>query len=95
MQTTTHAERTYHANCAANARAERLNAEAVNDILTARQAYALVEALNAMPEASVMLVETVFEQYGWPPGSVDTAWLDDTGRVVWALYLIYRGEVVA
>lgn len=95
MQTTTHAERTYHASCAANARAERMAAEAVNGILSNKQAWALVEALNAMPEASTMLVETVFEHYGWPPESVDAAWLDDTGRMVWALYLIYRGEVAA
>ena len=47
-------------------------------------------AMDAMPEAAVFLAETAFEAYGWPSDQLDTAWLDDAGRVTFAVFQAYR-----
>lgn len=91
MQTTTHADRTYHASCAANARAERMAAEAVNGILTGKEATALAIVLTALPTEAAMITEVIFEARGWPADSVDEAFLDSAGRVVWDAFCAYRG----
>lgn len=87
-------EHAYHTDCALRARTERLNAEACNELLTAKQAAALAIAIEAFPGTAAELVETVFEARGWPNDALDEAWLDDTGRAVWAAYGVWRGEVV-
>lgn len=88
-------EHAYHAGTALRARTERLNAEACNDMLTPKEAAALAIAIKAFPDIAVELIETVFEGRGWPNDCVDEAWLDDTGRAVWAAYGVWRGEVAA
>ncbi len=92
MQTTTHAERTYHANCAANAHTQRLAAEACNDLLTGKEATALAIIVEALPVEAPQLIETIFESRGWPADAVDETWLTSAGRVVWRAYCLYRGE---
>lgn len=83
-------EREYEDDCALEARNARLAAEACNDILTVTQANVLKLAIDAMPEAGVFLAEVAFEQYGWPHDEVDTAWLDEAGRITWELFRAYR-----
>jgi hypothetical protein len=91
---TTHAERAYHAATATRARTERLAAEACNDLLTGKEATALAIVLAALPTEAAQIVEVIFESRGWPADDVDEAYLDGAGRVVWAAYQAWRGEVV-
>lgn len=91
---TAHAERHHHTNTARRARTERLNAQACNDLLTGKEATALAIVLTALPNEAAQIVETIFEARGWPADTVDEACLDSAGRVVWAAYAAWRGEVV-
>jgi hypothetical protein len=83
-------EREYDDDCALEARNARMAARACNDILTLTQATVLKLAIDAMPDAAPMLAETAFEAYGWPHDEVDTAWLDDAGRITWDIFGAYR-----
>ena len=83
-------EREYEDDCALEGRNARLAAEACNAILTLTQANVLKLAIDAMPEAAVFLAETAFETYGWPSDDLDAAWLDDAGRVTFAVFQAYR-----
>lgn len=80
----------YHASCASEAYKLRAAAEATNAILTLTQANVLKLSMDAMPEAAVFLAETAFEAYGWPSDDLDAAWLDDAGRVTFAVFQAYR-----
>ncbi len=86
-------EREYEADCALEARTSRQAAEAVNAIFSLAQANVLALAMDAMPEAAVLLAEQAFEAYGWPADAVDTAWLDEAGRVTWAIFKRYQEAV--
>jgi hypothetical protein len=83
-------EREYEDECWLEGRSARLAAQACNDILTLAQAKALELACDAMPEAAVMLAEQAFEAYGWPHDMLDGLYLDEAGRVTWAIYRAYR-----
>ena len=87
---TTHNERQYAAATAERARDDKMAAQACNAILTLTQANVLRLAIDAMPEAAVFLAETAFEAYGWPSDDLDAAWLDDAGRVTFAVFQAYR-----
>ena len=84
------AEREYHDNCAERAASERRAAEAANEILTLRQADYALACLRQNPAESIALVEDLFDTHGWPDDDLDTAWLDDAGRVTWELFKAYR-----
>ena len=90
MLQTTHNERQYAAATAERARDDKMAAQACNAILTLTQANVLRLAIDAMPEAAVFLAETAFEAYGWPSDQLDTAWLDEAGRVTFAVFQAYR-----
>lgn len=89
--TTLYTERAYHDNCAERAASERRAAEACNDILTLRQADFALACLRQNPVEAIALVEDLFDTHGWPDDDLDTAWLDDAGRVTWELFQAYRG----
>ncbi len=88
-------EQEYEDDCALEARSARLAAQSCNDILTIAQANVLKLAMDAMPEAAVLIAEQAFEAYGWPADAVDTAWLDEAGRVTWAVFQRYRSAGAA
>ena len=85
-------EREYENDCALEARNARLAAEACNDIFTVAQAKALQLACDALPIASVFMIESAFEEYGWPHDYLDTAWLDEAGRVTWEIFTAWRAS---
>jgi len=85
-------EQEYEDDCALEGRNARLAAKSCNDILTIAQANVLRLAMDALPEAAALIAEQAFEAYGWPHDDLDTAWLDEAGRVTWAIYRAYRGE---
>jgi hypothetical protein len=80
---------------AISARYAQQMAEACNDILTIAQANVLRLAMDAMPEAAVLIAEQAFEAYGWPHDDLDTAWLDEAGRITWAVFQRYRSAGAA
>ena len=84
------AEREYHDNCAERAASERRAAEACNEILTLRQADFALACFWQNPVEAIALVEDLFDAHGWPSDDLDTAWLDDAGRVTWELFKAYR-----
>ena len=90
MLQTTHSERQYAAATAERARDDKMAAQACNSILTLTQANVLKLAIDALPELAIALAEEAFETYGWPDDRLDTAWLDDAGRVTWELFRAYR-----
>lgn len=85
-------EQEYENDCALEARNARLAAEACNDIFTVAQAKALQLACDALPIASVFMIESAFEEYGWPHDALDTAWLDDAGRATWEIFTAWRAS---
>lgn len=85
-------EQEYENDCALEARNARLAAEACNDIFTLTQAKALQLACDALPIAAVFMIESAFEAYGWPHDALDTAWLDDAGRVTWEIFTAWRAS---
>lgn len=93
LNQTTLAERAYNDACALEARTAKQLAEAANEILTLTQANVLRLAMDALPDAADMLAEHAFEAYGWPHDDLDTAWLNDAGRVTWAVFRAYRAGV--
>jgi hypothetical protein len=95
MQTTSFAERRQSAAAAERSNAERRAALAVNELLTIAQANVLKLAMDAMPEAAVLIAEQAFEAYGWPSDDLDANWLDDAGRVTWAVFQRYRSAGAA
>jgi len=80
----------YEDDCALEGRNARLAAQSCNAILNIIQANVLKLAIDAMPELAIALAEEAFETYGWPDERLDTAWLDDAGRVTWELFTAYR-----
>ena len=86
-------EQEYEDDCALEARNGRLAAKSCNDILTLTQAQVLKLAMDALPEAAAEIAERAFEAYGWPADQLDTAWLDEAGRVTWAIFKRYREAV--
>lgn len=88
-------EQQYHDNCAAEARTGRQSALRCNGLLTVTQANVLRLAMDAMPEAAPLLAEVAFEEYGWPDRDLDTAWLDDAGWTVWAIFTLYSAAGAA
>jgi hypothetical protein len=85
-------EREYEEDCALEARSARLAAIACNDIFTLTQAKALQLACDALPLASVFMIESAFEEYGWPHDYVDTAWLNEAGRATWEIFTAWRAS---
>ena len=83
-------EHEYNAACAERAASERRAAEAANDILTLRQADFALACMRQNADEAVGLVEDLFDTHGWPSDDLDTAWLDDAGRVTWELFTAYR-----
>jgi hypothetical protein len=83
-------EREYENDCALEARNARMAAEACNYILTRRQAEFALDCIQQAPNESMYLVEDLFDTHGWPSDDLDTAWLDDAGRVTWELFTAYR-----
>jgi hypothetical protein len=88
-------EQEYEDDCALDARNGRLAAKSCNDILTIAQANVLRLAMDAMPEAAAEIAERAFEAYGWPHDDLDASWLDDAGRVTWAVFQRYRSAGAA
>jgi hypothetical protein len=74
---------------ASEERAGRMAAEAVNDLLTPAEAMALEIACKAFPNESAGLVESIFDERGWPDDDASELWLDMTGQTVWAVYRAY------
>jgi hypothetical protein len=93
MQQTSFAERRFNAAAAERSNAERRAALACNELLTIAQANVLRLACDALPEAAAHIAEQAFEAYGWPADQLDTAWLDEAGRVTWAIFKRYREAV--
>jgi hypothetical protein len=87
MRTT---EKEYWNAHAAEERAARMAAEAVNDILTPAEAMALEIACKAFPAESAGLVESIFDERGWPDDDASELWLSETGQTVWNVYRAYR-----
>ena len=87
MRTT---EREYWNAAAAEERAGRLAAEAVNELLTPAEAMALQIATQAFPNESAGLVESIFDERGWPDDHASELWLNMTGQAVWNVYRAYR-----
>ena len=83
-------EREYEDDCALEARSARMAAEACNEILTLRQADFALACLRQNPAESIALVEDLFDTHGWPSDDLDTAWLDEAGRITWELFRAYR-----
>ena len=83
-------EHEYNAACAERARDDRRAAEACNAILTLRQADFALACIRQNADEAVGLVEDLFDTHGWPSDDLDTAWLDDAGRVTWELFTAYR-----
>lgn len=93
MQQTSFAQRRYEAAAAERSNAERRAALACNELLTIAQANVLKLAMDGLPEAAAQIAEQAFEAYGWPADAVDTAWLDEAGRITWAIFKRYREAV--
>ena len=83
-------EHEYNAACAERERDDRWAAEACNAILTLRQADFALACMRQNADEAVGLVEDLFDTHGWPSDDLDTAWLDDAGRVTWELFTAYR-----
>jgi hypothetical protein len=83
-------EREYWNAAAAEERAARMAAEAVNDILTPAEAMALEIACKAFPQESAGLIESIFDDRGWPDDDASELWLSETGQTVWKIYRAYR-----
>ena len=83
-------EHEYNAACAERAASERRAAEACNEILTLRQADFALACMRQNADEAVGLVEALFVTPRWPSDDLDTAWLDDAGRVTWELFIAYR-----
>jgi len=83
---TSHAERRWRAEGDQMARDARRNAEACNDILTVRQAYAVRDMLTAFPQHTAAIVELVFDECGWPEDDLDECFLNESGLIVWNIY---------
>lgn len=89
-QSTTSAERDYWNAAAAEERAGKLAAEAVNDIMSMEQAIALQILMERFPEEYSATLELIFDNRGWPADDVDDNWLTSTGTVVMRIYRAYR-----
>ena len=87
MRTT---EREYWTAAASEERAGRMAAEAVNELLTPAEAMALEIACKAFPKESAGLVESIFDERGWPEDHASELWLNLTGQTVWKIYRAYR-----
>lgn len=85
-------EREYEDACAQEARNARMAAQSCNAILTLRQADFALACMRQNADEAVGLVEDLFDAHGWPSDDLDTAWLDDAGRVTWELFTAYRKE---
>jgi len=83
---TSHAERRWRAECDQMERDARAHAEACNDILTVRQAYAVRDMITVFPAIRDQIMELVFEECGWPKRDLDEAYLDEAGLIVWNIY---------
>ena len=83
-------EQEYEDDCAQEARNARLAAKSCNAILTLRQADFALACMRQDADEAVGLVEDLFDTHGWPSDDLDTAWLDDAGRVTWELFTAYR-----
>jgi hypothetical protein len=84
-------EREYWNAHAAEERAARMAAEACNELLTPAEAMALEIACKAFPQESAGLIESIFDERGWPDDDLSELWLDATGQIVWDIYQMYRG----
>jgi hypothetical protein len=82
-------ETEYWNAAAAEERAAKRAAEAVNDLLTPAEAMALEIAVKAFPNESAGLVESIFDERGWPDDDASELWLSETGQTVWAVYRAY------
>jgi hypothetical protein len=83
---TSHAERRWRSEGDQMERDARAHAEECNDILTARQAYAVRDMINAFPQIKDQIIEMVFEECGWPKRDLNEAHLNEAGLVVWNIY---------
>ena len=83
-------EQEYEDDCALDGRNARQAALACNDIFTLAQAKALQLACDALPVAAVFMIESAFEEYGWPHDECDTAWLNEAGRATWEIFTAWR-----
>lgn len=83
-------EAQYWNAAATEERAGRMAAEAVNDLLTPAEALALEIAVKAFPQESAGLVESIFDERGWPDDHASELWLNMTGQAVWNVYRAYR-----
>ena len=82
-------ETEYWNAAAAEERAAKLAAEAINDMLTPAEALALEVAFKAFPQESAGLIESIFDERGWPDDDASELWLSETGQTVWAVYRAY------
>jgi len=91
---TSYAERHYQTSAALDARSARQAAEACNDLASETEASILALILDGLPdEAPAMLCE-FFETRGiWPADSVDTAFLNNRGQIVWRAAKAAGGRV--
>lgn len=83
-------EREYWNAHASEERAGKLAAEAVNELLTPAEAMALEIAVKAFPQESAGLVESIFDERGWPDDDASELWMNMTGQTVWNVYRAYR-----
>lgn len=88
MRTT---EREYWNAAAAEERAGRMAAEAVNECMTPAEAMALQVAAETFPEQFGAMLEQIFDDRScWPSDDVSELWLSETGQTVWNVYRAYR-----
>jgi hypothetical protein len=38
------------------------------------------------------MIESAFEEYGWPDDRLDTAWLNEAGRATWEIFTAWRAS---
>lgn len=89
-QNTSSSEREHMAAWAAEERAARMAAEAINESMTLTQADFLQACIDQDIEDWPRLVEDAFDAAGWPDDDLSELWLDKTGQTVWAVYRAYR-----
>ena len=83
-------EREYWNAHAAEERAGKLAAEAVNDILTPAEAMALEIAVAAfgVGKCARLIEDEIVDNL--PDDDVSELWLSETGQTVWKIYRAYR-----
>lgn len=75
---------------AAEARAGKLAAEAVNESMSLAEAEFLLACVQDGAHDWPGLVEDAFNDAVWPDDDLHEVWLDMTGQAVWKVYRAYR-----